>query len=195
MPEKPGLQRHSPVHEWQLAIVDFKGITTKKREGDLHLCVVWMTLARQGAVLSIEPVLSSGVARPSLTNIALPPVRTVTAPILRITAAPVQALARLVAVSAVSSERAELMALKQRMECAGDVLLLPPTHLRSSVAWLTPAVAVERITVRAVVALAFLFTTSSVTAVGARVGTNEALENMGSKLLVSGSRSPNPLAP
>jgi len=46
--------------------------------------------------------------------------------------------------------------------------------LRSSVAWLTPAVAVERITVRAVVALAFLFTTSSVTAVGARVGTNEA---------------------
>ena len=118
MPEKPGLQRHSPVHEWQLGVVGFKGITTKKREGDLHLCVVWMTLARQGAVLSIEPVLSSGVARPSLTNIALPPVRTVTAPILRITAAPVQALARLVAVSAVSSERAELMALKQRMECA-----------------------------------------------------------------------------
>ena len=158
----------------------------QRREGDLHLCVVWMTLARQGAVLSIEPVLSSGVARPSLTNIALPPVRTVTAPILRITAAPVQALARLVAVSAVTSERAELMALKQRMECAGDVLLLPPTHLRSLVAWLTPAVAVERITVRAIVALAFLFTASSVTAVGARVGTNEALENMGSKLLVSG---------
>ena len=61
-----------------------------------------------------------------------------------------------------------------------------PAHLRAPVAGLTVAVPIERITAGSVVALAFLFTASSVTAIGARVGTNEALENMGSKLLLSG---------
>ena len=54
----------------------------------------------------------------------------------------------------------------------------PPTHLRALVAGLTVAVSIERITAGAVVALAFLFTTLTITARGARVGADEALEKM-----------------
>ena len=53
-----------------------------------------------------------------------------------------------------------------------------PAHLRAPVARLTAAVSIEGITAGAVVALAFLFTTLTITARGARVGADEALEKM-----------------
>lgn len=72
-----------------------------------------MALARQRAVLAIEPVFSSGVARSRLADVSLPPVRTTATPVLWVAAALVQALTRLLAVTAITSKRAELMALKE----------------------------------------------------------------------------------
>ena len=72
-----------------------------------------MALARQRAVLAIEPVFSSGVARPCLAYVSLPPVGTTATPVLRVAAALVQALTCLLAVTAITSQRAELMALKE----------------------------------------------------------------------------------
>ena len=77
-----------------------------------HLSVIWMTLARQRAVLPIEPVFPSGVAGPHLTDLTFPPVGAIATPVLRVAAAAVQAFACFLAVNAVGPKRAELMALK-----------------------------------------------------------------------------------
>ena len=78
-----------------------------------HLSVIWMTLARQRAVLPIEPVFPSGVAGPHLTNLTFPPVGAIATPVLRVAAAAVQAFACFLAVNAIGPKRAELVALKQ----------------------------------------------------------------------------------
>ena len=80
---------------------------------DSHLSVIWMTLARQRAVLPIEPVFPSGVAGPHFTDVTFPPVGAIATPVLRVAAAAVQAFACFLAVNAIGPKRAELMALKQ----------------------------------------------------------------------------------
>ena len=65
-----------------------------------------MALARQRAVLAIEPIFSRGVARSCFADVSLPTVSTIATPV-------VQAFASLLAVAAITSKRAELVALKQ----------------------------------------------------------------------------------
>ena len=72
-----------------------------------------MALAWQRAMLAIEPVFSSGVAGSRLADVALPPVGAIATPVLGVATPVIQALARLLAVTAITSKRAELMALKQ----------------------------------------------------------------------------------
>ena len=49
---------------------------------DSHLSVIWMALAWQRAMLAIEPVFSSGVARSRLADVPLPPVGAIATPVL-----------------------------------------------------------------------------------------------------------------
>ena len=72
-----------------------------------------MALARQRAVLAIEPIFSRGVARSRLADVSLPTVSTIATPVLRVATPVVQAFASLLAVAAITSKRAELVALKQ----------------------------------------------------------------------------------
>ena len=176
------MQRHSPVHEWQLGINDFKGITTKKRGRLTSLCCLDDTCtAGSSAVHRASPLQWRCKTEPHKRR-----------PSTREDSHRSHPQDHSCPRSSTCTSRCSQCRNSQEDRAHGTeradgmCRLLPPTHLRSLVAWLTPAVAVERITVCAVVALAFLFTASSVTAIGARVGTNEALENMGSKLLASG---------
>ena len=72
-----------------------------------------MALAWQRTMLAIEPVFSSGVARSRLADVPLPPVGAIATPVLGVATAVVQTLACLLAVTAITSKRAELMALKK----------------------------------------------------------------------------------